>query len=195
PHGYSADQAIMSSIARSLTRASYAVLTFDFRGHGANTHPFRGDLNADLDAALDWADRSPYVDRNRTVLLGHSMGASAVLEFASRDPRPKAVVPLSGGDVVDDVRVPQNVLLMAAAHGICPGQGVAPPRRRPRADHAPTRRRPTLDPSAHRGRRRRQSGPGGRRPLGRPVVRRARHGPGGLGGHRALAAASVRAPT
>src|SRR5207244_9822118 len=94
----------------------YAALAFDFRGHGANTAPFKGDLNDDLYAALDWADHSPYVDRNRIGLLGHSMGASAVLEFASRDPRPKAVIPLSGGDVIQDVRVPQNVLLMAAAH-------------------------------------------------------------------------------
>ena len=114
-HGYSSDQAIMSSIARSLARAGYAALTFDFRGHGANTKAFKGDLGDDLDAALDWADRSPYVDPNRIALLGQSMGAGAVLEFASRDPRPKAVIPLSGGWVIDDARVPPNVLFIAAA--------------------------------------------------------------------------------
>src|SRR5438132_8343081 len=114
-HGYSADRQMMSSIGRSLAKAGYAALTFDFRGHGANTRSFRGDLNDDLRAALDWADRSPYVDRTRVAVFGHSMGASAVLEFASRDPRPKAVIPLSGGDVIDDARVPPNVLLMAAA--------------------------------------------------------------------------------
>ncbi len=114
-HGYSADQNIMSSIARSFARAGYAVLTFDFRGHGANTAAFKGELTADLDAALDWADRSPYVDAGRVGLLGHSMGASAVLEFASRDARPRAVIPLSGGDTVNDAHVPANVLLMAAS--------------------------------------------------------------------------------
>src|SRR5207248_10455811 len=114
-HGYMADQNIMSSIARSLARAGYGVLTFDFRGHGANTHPFEGELDGDLDAALDWAGRSPDVDGSRVVLLGHSMGAEAALEFASRDPRPKAVVPLSGGNVIDDIRVPPNVLLIASS--------------------------------------------------------------------------------
>src|SRR5437764_997377 len=114
-HGYSADRQTMSSIARSLAKAGYAALALDFRGHGANTRPFRGELDGDLRSALDWADRSPYVDRTRIALFGHSMGASAVLEFASRDPRTKAVIPLSGGDVVDDAHVPPNVLLMAAA--------------------------------------------------------------------------------
>jgi len=114
-HGYMADQNIMSSIARSLARAGYGALTFDFRGHGANTHPFQGELHADLSAALDWAGRSPEVDGTRVVLLGHSMGAEAVLEFASRDSRPLAVIPLSGGNVVDDIRVPPNVLLISSS--------------------------------------------------------------------------------
>ena len=114
-HGYMADQNIMSSIARSLARAGYGVMTFDFRGHGANTHPFEGELDGDLNAALDWAGRSPDVDGSRVALLGHSMGAEAALEFASRDPRPKAVVPLSGGNLIDDIRVPPNVLLIASS--------------------------------------------------------------------------------
>ena len=114
-HGYMADQNIMSSIARSLARAGYGALTFDFRGHGANTHPFQGELHADLSAALDWAGRSPEVDGTKVVLLGHSMGAEAVLEFASRDSRPLAVIPLSGGNVVDDIRVPPNVLLISSS--------------------------------------------------------------------------------
>src|SRR5947199_4242733 len=32
-HGYSADRKIMSTMARSLAKAGFAVLTFDFRGH------------------------------------------------------------------------------------------------------------------------------------------------------------------
>src|SRR5438045_4755013 len=72
-HGYSADRQTMSSIARSLTKAGDAALTLDFRGHGANTRPFRGDLSDDLRSALDWADRSPYVDHTRVAVFGHSM--------------------------------------------------------------------------------------------------------------------------
>ena len=64
-HGYSADQMIMSSMARSLAEAGYATLTFDFRGHGSNTADFRGDLRDDFAAVVDWAETSPNVDGSR----------------------------------------------------------------------------------------------------------------------------------
>jgi dienelactone hydrolase len=113
-HGFSADQQIMSTISRSLAAHGFAVLAIDFRGHGSNTHAFEGDIIDDLKAALDWADTSPYVDHTRYAVLGHSMGASAALEFASRDPRVKAVVPVSGGDIIDDTRVPTKILFLDA---------------------------------------------------------------------------------
>ena len=47
-HGYSADRASMSGMARSLARAGYAVVNIDLRGHGSNTHAFRGDLRRRL---------------------------------------------------------------------------------------------------------------------------------------------------
>lgn len=113
-HGYSADRLGMSRIGRSLAKAGYASLTFDFRGHGENTAPFKGDLKEDLDAAMDWADSSPYVDSERVAVLGHSMGAGAALDFATIDQRPVAVVAVSGGWFVNDDRVPPNVLFLVA---------------------------------------------------------------------------------
>ena len=115
-HGYSADRQIMSPMARSLARAGYAVLTFDFRGHGSNTAPFQGDLRRDFDAVLSWAGTSPYVDARRIAVLGHSMGAGAALDFASVDPRPVAVVPMSGGSQVSDRRTPPHILFINAQH-------------------------------------------------------------------------------
>ena len=114
-HGYSADQAIMSPLARSLAEAGYAALTFDFRGHGSNTDHFEGDLTDDLDAVVDWAKDSPLVDGSRIAVLGHSMGAGAVLEFATKDARPLAVIPVSGGWELHDEVVPKNVLLIRAS--------------------------------------------------------------------------------
>ena len=113
-HGYSADQAVMSPMARSLAHAGYAVLTFDFRGHGSNTNHFSGDLTDDLRAVVDWLERSPQVDGTRIAVLGHSMGASAVLDFATLDARPRAVIPVSGGYQLHDDVVPDNVFLMVA---------------------------------------------------------------------------------
>ena len=113
-HGYSADQAIMSPLARSLAEAGYAALTFDFRGHGSNTHPFEGDLVDDWKAVVDWVERSPQVDGSRIAILGHSMGAGAALDFGTLDDRPLAVIPVSGGWEVHDAVVPRNLLLIHA---------------------------------------------------------------------------------
>ncbi|MHB8463873.1 MAG: alpha/beta hydrolase [Acidimicrobiales bacterium] len=115
-HGYSADQQIMSTFARSLARAGYAALTFDFRGHGSNTAAFKGDLRGDLRAVLDWALASPNIDAGRIAVLGHSMGAGAALDFGTIDPRVKAVIPISGGYVLNNARVPPHVLFVSAAH-------------------------------------------------------------------------------
>ena len=113
-HGYSADQKIMSTMARSLARSGFATLTFDFRGHGANTHRFQGNLNDDLRSVLDWAETSPLVDGSRIAILGHSMGAGAVLDFGTLDPRPLAVIPISGGAIVNDKVTPKHLLLLVA---------------------------------------------------------------------------------
>lgn len=113
-HGYSADQAIMSPLARSLAEAGYAAVTFDFRGHGSNTARFAGDLVADVAEVVDWAERSPLVDGDRIAVLGHSMGAAAVLDFATLDERPLAVVAMSGGWQLHDEALPEHVLLIRA---------------------------------------------------------------------------------
>jgi dienelactone hydrolase len=119
-HGYSADRASMSGLARSLARAGYAVLSIDLRGHGANTHAFEGDLRDDFRAAVDYIVGSPYVDGSRLAVMGHSMGAGAALDFATVDSRPKAVIPLSGGWEANDAVVPANVLMIRGSSD--PGQ-------------------------------------------------------------------------
>lgn len=113
-HGYSADQAIMSPLARSLAEAGYAVVTFDFRGHGSNTDHLQGDLNDDFAAVVDWARRSPQVDGSRIAILGHSMGAGAALDYGTTDDDLLAIIPFSGGWQVNDDVVPANLLLIAA---------------------------------------------------------------------------------
>ena len=114
-HGYSSDQQGMSILARSLAKAGYATLTFDFQGHGANPHRFVGDLRNDLKTVLDWVEQSPHVDTSRIVVLGHSMGASAGLDFATIDPRVNTVIPVSGGDVVNEAHVPAHALFLVAS--------------------------------------------------------------------------------
>lgn len=112
-HGYSADRVTMSWFARTLASTGYAVLTFDFEGHGANVNPLEGDLVEDVDSALDWLGTSADVDADRVAVMGHSMGSHAVLQFASRDSRPGAVIALgSGVTELEGSRRPRNLLLL-----------------------------------------------------------------------------------
>jgi dienelactone hydrolase len=117
-HGFGADRATMSSLARSFTAAGYAVAAFDFRGHGTNANRFGeagSDLRGDLDRVVDWVGTVPYVDPGRLIVMGHSMGAGAVLDFATVDQRPDVVVPISGAAPVDGPQTPKNVLFILAS--------------------------------------------------------------------------------
>ena len=117
-HGFASDRMGMSILARSLTQAGYAVLTLDFRGHGENRNPFsrsgsRTDsLHADLRAAVDFLRGLPRVDGGRISLMGHSMGASAALEYAGFDPALDATVMISGGRRVEGPQRPANALFI-----------------------------------------------------------------------------------
>lgn len=97
-HGYSGDRATMSSLSRSLAEAGYAVLAIDFAGHGANPNPSSDrDRAGDLATGLDWLQSSDEVDGNRLAVLGHSMGAYAVLDLVAEDDRPWATIVLGSG--------------------------------------------------------------------------------------------------
>ena len=120
-HGISSDRANLSSLARRLAGAGFAVLTLDLRGHGENRNRFpdgrgRADsLAPDFAAAVDFLRTSPLVDGSQIALMGHSMGAGAALDFATRDSGIDAVVLISGGwSMLGPQRAP-NVLFLYAA--------------------------------------------------------------------------------
>jgi len=120
-HGVAADREMMSTLARRLALAGYAVLSFDFRGHGENRNPFprspgRPDaLREDFAAAVDFVRGSPQVNPSRVIVMGHSMGAGAALDFATRDPGLDGVVALSGGWTLQGPYSPPNVLFLWAS--------------------------------------------------------------------------------
>ncbi len=117
-HGFSADREIMSTLARWIAQNGYAVLTIDVRGHGANRNPFVNDftraaLRPDLKAAVDFLRGSDLVDGSRIVVMGHSMGAGATLDYASNDPDLRGAVMISGGWNLGQGR-PKNALFIFA---------------------------------------------------------------------------------
>lgn len=120
-HGFASDRRGMSSLARRLAASGYAVLSFDASGHGQNRTPFprsfaRPDaFEQDLAAAVSFLRGHPHVDGERIVLMGHSMGAGASLDHATRDPGLDAVVLISGGWTTWGPHTPRNPLFIFAA--------------------------------------------------------------------------------
>jgi dienelactone hydrolase len=119
-HGYTADRASVSVLARRLASNGYAVLAPDVRGHGANRNPFTRDPEAsglfdDLAAAADWLRSSSFVDGSRLAVAGHSMGAGAALRFAERDAAVDAAVMISGGWALLGPHRPPNALFVYAS--------------------------------------------------------------------------------
>jgi len=119
-HGFAGDRLSLSSLARRLAAAGYAVLAIDASGHGENRNPLlrgfvRSDaFQGDLAAAVDHLRLSPFVDGERLALMGHSMGAGAALDFATRDSGIDAAVLISGGWRLDGPYRPPNALFLVA---------------------------------------------------------------------------------
>jgi dienelactone hydrolase len=117
-HGYSADRMSMSTLARRLANAGYAVLTIDVRGHGANRNPLPiadDDLmQKDLRTAVEYLRASPYVDGSKIVVMGHSMGAGLALEYAANDDSLRGAVMISGGFRLTGPARPRNALFIFA---------------------------------------------------------------------------------
>ena len=120
-HGFANDRSSVSSLARRLAHAGYAVLAFDVAGHGQNRNPFprgraRADAyHADYRSAVDFLRASPLVDGERIAVMGHSMGAGASLDFATRDQGIDATVLISGGWSIQGPHRPRNALFLYAS--------------------------------------------------------------------------------
>lgn len=114
-HGYAASSKIMQGYQHALAHAGYAVLAFDFSGHGANRAGFDPDrLGEDIDRAYRALIAQPEVDPERVALIGHSMGGGAVMEAALRSPeRYRATVAISPVSVAVTPATPRNLQLQA----------------------------------------------------------------------------------
>jgi pimeloyl-ACP methyl ester carboxylesterase len=87
-HGFAGSKQLMLGYGHVLAHAGYAVMLWDFDGHGANPAPLGGfdgtSLQTNLQVALRALVDQPEVDATRLALLGHSMGGSAVLSAGKR---------------------------------------------------------------------------------------------------------------
>jgi dienelactone hydrolase len=118
-HGFTGDRVLMSGLARRLAENGYAVIAIDVNGHGENRNPFNGgeadssSLRQNVKEAVEFLRSSNLVDESRIVVMGHSMGAGATLDYATSDPSVKAAVMISGGWTLGPER-PKNALFIFA---------------------------------------------------------------------------------
>ncbi|GAB2837159.1 alpha/beta fold hydrolase [Actinoallomurus bryophytorum] len=123
-HGLAASRQLMRGFADTLTRRGYAVELVDLTGHGASTRrlPGAGDgqaaearLDRDLDVAVGHLRAMPWVDGERIGLIGHSMGAAAVVRYATAHPAILATVAISQGpmELTASASRPRDLLLLA----------------------------------------------------------------------------------
>lgn len=86
-HGWGGNAELMLPLAVPLYTQGLNVLLFDARNHGrSDGHSFSSlpRFAEDLEHALDWLQQHYPAQSQRIVLLGHSLGAGAVLLAASR---------------------------------------------------------------------------------------------------------------
>ena len=113
-HGFAGSKQLMSGYAQVLAHAGYAVMLWDFSGHGANTTPLEGSLQKDLDIAYKALLEQPGVDPTSLALLGHSMGSGAVMSAGiSNAERFAATIAISPTGAVVTPQVPHNLQLQA----------------------------------------------------------------------------------
>ncbi|MEM9013135.1 MAG: alpha/beta fold hydrolase [Pseudomonadota bacterium] len=121
-HGFSGSRPLMRSFAQTLAGAGYAVLFFDFLGHGRNATPMSGNLLDEegagrvlltqLQEVIAYA-RSMEGSDGRIAVLGHSMGSDIVTRAAVADPTIVATVAISMFSNAPTAEAPANLLLIA----------------------------------------------------------------------------------
>lgn len=97
-HGWGSNAELMLPIAAPFQRAGLNVLLFDARNHGqSDTHSFSSlpRFAEDLESALTWLHANHPTVCEKLVLLGHSVGAGAVLLTASQRSDIAAVISVS----------------------------------------------------------------------------------------------------
>src|SRR5262249_50528742 len=125
-HGYSGSKEVMTTFCVELAKQGVTAYCFDFPGHGSSPEAFNLDaalssgqtqLTDTVGAVVDYALRNLPRQDARLVLIGHSMGASAVGLYALQHPdlsNLAATVLVSPAlDAAPTATNPRNLLVLA----------------------------------------------------------------------------------
>ena len=97
-HGFGSCKENHAAFAAQAAAQGWAVLSFDFRGHGASDGCLDSRTIHDLAAALAWLQEQPGIDHGRIAVRGSSMGAYFAIHAARRWPALGCCVALSPPD-------------------------------------------------------------------------------------------------
>ena len=120
-HGWGGNAEMMLPLARPLVEAGCNVLLFDARNHGRSSGGVVSSMPRfaeDMDCAINWLRQQHPRQSRKVALLGHSVGAGAVLLAASRRDDIDAVISVSAFAHPDrmmrrylaDKRIPQPLI-------------------------------------------------------------------------------------
>ena len=117
-HGFAGSKQLMLGYAHVLAHAGYAVMLWDFPGHGINSTPLEvNSLEKYIDIATAALLEQPEVDPSRLALVGHSMGSGAVMSAGIRNEnRYTATVAISPISAEVTPSSPRNLQLQAGSN-------------------------------------------------------------------------------
>lgn len=116
-HGFAGSKQLMLGYGHVLAHAGYAVMLWDFDGHGANPTRLQWyELQQNLDVALQALLEQPEIDPTHLALLGHSMGSGIVMTAGARDgDRFAATIAVSPTGAALTPQSPRNLQLQAGS--------------------------------------------------------------------------------
>jgi hypothetical protein len=121
-HGFAGSRQLMLAYSLTLAQSGYAVLAFDFEGHGRNPVPMSGDVSAIEGTTQRLVDETLRVlAAGRALpgigpgvaLLGHSMATDIIARAAIRDGAVDAVVGISMFSQAVTATEPQRLLVIS----------------------------------------------------------------------------------
>ncbi len=112
-HGLGGNRLVMLTLGQRLAAAGFKVYLMDFAGHGDNTSPFWFNRVESCTAAmLQELERRKEITANRTVLLGHSMGAGVAVRMADHFSA-AGTIAISPAPLVLPRKMPANLLVVS----------------------------------------------------------------------------------
>lgn len=123
-HGFAGSQQLMHPLAVTLARNGYLAITFDFAGHGRNSVPMSGGIKnmeqstnhllSEIDAVVSFA-RARGGASGSVALVGHSMAAELVVQYAMQKQGIDATIALSLFGKAVTAQSPPNLLVITGA--------------------------------------------------------------------------------